>query len=243
MKNKEKFEQLEMQIKELQKRYEQEAKAEVKNPKKLAEKLLIIKEIEFPATKPYFDFFSQNQGDFRQLKQNRRKQIQAVSICFFVTLYEQDLIAAFQKDIQIPYTLRGFWKMQLATKLVEDLIHLQNECQQIILWELRKMNKEQKDKVNAYRKIIEEFASIRFSSDGWKDIVTYKEMQFKLNKKNVKLDVVPFCKLLTIYYVGVLKRIDAYIAKYATNAEREKLENVKNRITKFMENYFVQRVF
>lgn len=209
----------------------------------LEKKLLVLDELEFLRGKPYFIFCSTNYGSYRPHICNRRRRIQPIPICFCVTLYEQELQAAFPgADIQIPYTLKGFWKMKKALELLEYFTKFQNKTQEVLLWEYRSLKKSGKAKAEEYVKILNEFVSMRTINSGWKRIISYNDLQFKLNTENVKLDVVPLCKLLTCYYANVVRQIDHYEERYAANWEKEKLEKIKGDFAEFMEKYFVYNV-
>lgn len=250
MTNKQKINKTRTIINEVRERYQKDLEKQkveakkIKSQKEAVKKMMILTEFEFPKQKPFVTFFSETYGYHTQLICNRKKRIQAVPLCFLVTLYEQELRAVFpKKNIQIPYTLRGFWKMEKAVELVDEFVRLQNECERVLLWEKRRLSKENKNKAKACAKILNEFVSIEISHNGMTTTVSYrisnKEKQlFKLNKENVKLDVVPLCKMLTCYYARVLRQIDHYVETYAYKWEKEKFETIKTNLSKFMEKYF-----
>lgn len=245
MNNKQKLAETCASIKAVRGKYEvrleqqKEVSGDFKTLRELAEKMVILQELEFPRKKTYVTFFNERYDYHVQPICNRKKRIWAVPLCFLVTLYEQDLKLAFpEEEIQIPYTLRGFWKMDKALKLEEDFVRFQNEVQQILLWETRRLSKISKKKEKAYSKILDEFVTMRVSYNGWKDEICYNDLRFHLNKKNVKLDVVPLCKLLTIYYVRVVNQMEHYAKTYANQQEKEKLEAIKSDFSEFMEKYF-----
>ena len=248
MNNKQKLAETCASIKAVQGKYEvrlerqKEVNEDFKTLRELTEKMVILQELEIPKVdtyKTYVTFFNEKYDYHVQQICNRKKRIWAGPLCFLVTLYEQDLKMAFpEEEIQIPYTLRGFWKMDKAVKLEEDFVRFQNEAQQILLWETRRLSRISKKKEKAYSKILDEFVTMRISYNGWKDEVCYNDLRFRLNKKNVKLDVVPLCKLLTIYYVRVVDQMEHYAKTYANQQEKEKLEAIKSAFSKFMEKYF-----
>ena len=254
MKNEEKFQQVVKSVEAVKQQYGAQVEEKLafseseRKRNKLEDKLLILKELEFPITKPTFTFFSPCYGEYIQMKYNRKKRINAVHICFFVTLYEQELKVAFSKakeEIEIPYTLRGFWKMERAVTFVQELIHLQDECQIILMWEERRIRIKisgKKKKMESYKKISNELNLLKVSGSGTQCCIQYGDKEFNINKQNTKLDIVPLCKLVTIYYVNVQKRIDRYNQKHATDYETKKLEKVEDAFQKFMEKYFVQKI-
>lgn len=253
MKNEEKFQQVVKSVEAVKQQYEAQVEeklafSESKRKKnKLEEKLLILKELEFPITKPTFSFHSTYYGFYTQMKYNKKRRVNAVHICFFVTLYEQELKTAFPKakeQIQIPYTLRGFWEMERAVMFVQELIHLQDECQNILMWEERRIRIKisgKKKKMESYKKISNKLNLLKVSSNGTQCCIQYEDKDFNINKQNTKLDVVPLCKLVTCYYANVQKRINCYNLKHAIDDETKKLEKVEEAFQGFMEKYFVQK--
>ncbi len=246
MTNEQKFNKIRTNINEVRKRHQkslekqkEEAK-DLKGQREAVVKMMVLEEFKFLKEKPCVTFFSETYGYHIQLICNRKKRIQAIPLCFLITLYEQDLKAFFpKKNIQIPYTLRGFWKMEKAVSMIDDLVRLQNECQRTLLWEKRRLSKENEQKAEACDKILNEFVSMEISHNGMTTTVSNKEkQQFKLNKENVKLDVVPLCKLLTCYYATVLRQINQYMKTYAYKSEKEKFETIKTNLSDFMEKYF-----
>lgn len=215
---------------------------ETQTDKEQQEKRLVLEELDFKHQwDPYFTFCSTDYGMYTQMKWNKKRRIQAIPICFFVTLYELEVKRAFPKeDIQIPYTLRGFWKMEKAINLLEEFIHFQNKWQRILFWEVIKLQRRNQKKASQYAKVIDEFTTVKITISGWKDFVFYQtDLKFCLNKTNVKLDIVPLCKLLTTYYVNVVRKIDWYINQYATKAEEERLQELQEELADFMEKYFI----
>lgn len=245
MTNKQKLNQTVTSLKAIREKYEKnleeqknEAK-DIKRQKEAVEKMMILAEFEIPKMKPYVTFFSETYGYHTQLICNRKKRIQAVPLCFLVTLYEQDLKAAFPKEeIQIPYTLRGFWKMEKTVQFLEDFVSFQNKSQNILLWQYRILECQGKGKAMEYLKILEEFVSMCTLNSKWQKEISYHDSDFIMNMKNVKLDVVPLCKLLTIYYVRVIREMEHYTKAYASKLEKEKLETIKSDFSKLMEKYF-----
>lgn len=245
MTNKQKLNQTVISLKAIREKYEKSleeqknAAKDIKSQKEAVEKMMILAEFEFPKMKPYATFFSETYGYHTQLICNRKKRVQAVPLCFLVTLYEQDLKAAFpREEIQIPYTLRGFWKMEKAVQFLEDFVSFQNKSQNILLWQYRILECQRRVKAMEYLKILEEFVSMCTVSSKWQKKISYHDSDFIMNTKNVKLDVVPLCKLLTIYYVRVIREMEHYQKAYASRPEKEGLETIKSDFSKLMEKYF-----
>lgn len=215
------------------------------NDKEQLEKRMVLEELDFRRQNdPCFMFCSTNYGTYIQKKWNQKKRIQAIPICFFVTLYELDVKRAFPKeDIQIPYTLTGFWKMERAVSLLEDFIHLQNKWQNTLLWGSRRLAQINTNKALKYVEIIDEFLSVKVIHNGWKDIIFYEgKEQFCLKKANIKLNVVPLCKLLTTYYVRVIRKVDTYTSQHAIGGEKKTLQEFQTDLTEFMKKYFTQSI-
>lgn len=248
MNNKQKFKQTATRVKEIREKYEKSLAAQMSGTWNLSKKQeinrkkLILFGLDFQETKPDIAFGSQTYSLFyRPLKLNRKLRVRAIPICFCVTLYEQELQATFPKeDIQIPYDLRGFWKMQQAVGLMEDFVKFQNRSQEVLLWEHRRLKHEEKAKAAEYFKILEEFLPMETKSCRWKKEITYHDMHFVMKTDNTKLDVVPLCKILTKYYANVVTRINQYLKASASKAEEEKLVGIEEDFRAFMEHYFIK---
>lgn len=241
MNNQQKFAKVVTEVAEM--REECKVHLASKTDKEQTEKRLVLEELDFKRQwDPMFMFCSIDYGTYIQMKWNKKKRIQAIPICFFVTLYEADVKRAFPKeDIQISYTLTGFWKMERAVSLLEDFVHLQNEWQNTLLWGARRLAQISQKKSQKYVEIINGFLLLTVTHNGWKDMIFYEgEMKFCLNKTNVKLNVVPLCKLLTTYYVSVTRKIDEYTSQYTDG--KEQLKEFHTALTEFMTKYFTQHL-
>ncbi len=215
---------------------------ECKTEEEQLEKRMVLEELDFKHQwEPYFTFCSTDYGMHIQMKWNKRRRIQAVPICFLFTLYEMDVRRAFPKEnIEIPYTLKGFWKMEKAINLLEEFIRFQHKWQYVLLLEARKLQRKNREKSSKYAKVMDEFTTVKITIGDWKDFVFYQtDVKFCLNKTNVKLDVVPLCKMLTTYYVNVVRKIDWYVNQYASKAEEECLQKLQEEMADFMEKYFI----
>lgn len=130
--------------------------------------------------------------------------------------------------------------MEKAVNLLEEFIHFQNKWKRNLFWEAIKLQRRNQKKASQYAKVIDEFTTVNITIGGWKDFVFYQtDLKFCFNKTNVKLDIVPLCKLLTTYYVNVVRKIDWYINQYATKAEEERLQELQKELADFMEKYFI----
>lgn len=142
----------------------------------------------------------------------RKRRINAVPSCFLIQLYKQKLKEAkLRKDewIDIPFELRGFWKMDQALKFVDELNRMQ------LLWilniyRIRNYKRENAEKVKAalsdLSKTIEALEILPPKKGCIK--VKKQEESFIVRTKNMKLDVVPLCKLFATYYVSIVSKIE-----------------------------------
>ncbi len=248
MNNKQKLQQTETRVKEIREKCEKSLAVQMRGTGNLSKRLeisrkkLILFGLDFQETKPDIAFCSQTYSMvYRPMKLNRKLRVRAVPICFLVTLYEQELQAVFPKeDIRIPYDLRAFWKKKQAVQFTEDFVKFQNKSQEILLWEHRRLEHEEKSKAAEYFKILEEFIEMKTSNCGWKKEITYHDLHFVINTKNVKVDVVPLCKILTKYYANVVMKINRYLKAKAPKAEEDRLVDIEEDFRAFMERYFVK---
>lgn len=257
MNNKQKLEQTVEVIRNLQKEYlpslEDELKTAISNKdsnkaNRLEEKILKVKGLEFIKEKETVQYQSCKYGRYVQMIRNSKKRVKAVPICFFVTLYELELAESLKKeDISIPYTLRGFWNMKRADELLQDLLLLQKEQEAILAWELRKMrnqfSKRKDAKKEAYNNLLEEVEALSFMRKGAKELISYEKenLKFTFNKRNLKLDVVPLCKILTLYYFNVCHWLQE-AGRYGVQYERLNLHQIRESFDDFMKKYFVDKV-
>lgn len=248
MNNKQKLKQTATRAKEIREKYKESLAAQKRGTWNISKRLeinrkeLIVFGLDFQETKPDIAFGSQTYSLFyRPLKLNKKLRVRAVPICFCVTLYELELQATFPKeDIRIPYDLRGFWKMQQAVQFMEEFVKFQNKSQEVLLWEHRRLKNEEKAKAAEYFKILEEFVAMGTKNCGWKKEITYHDMHFVINTQNVKLDVVPLCKILTKYYANVVIRINRYLKASASKAEEDRLVGIEEDFRALMEHYYIK---
>ena len=246
MNNKQKFQQTVLKVQEIRKIYGESLEKRIaieddlKEKFRLSQRNLAILELDFLGDKPFYTFCSASYGAYRLFKCNKKRRVYSVPMCYCVTLYQHDLERVFSKDkVQIPFSLRGFWKMQKALQLMEDFVGFQNKVQNVLLWEQRRLENANKRKAAKYSKILDELMEMRTINSGWKKSVSYRDFKFVINTKNVKLDIVPLCQILTRYYANVITRIDQYLETYSSKVDEQKLEDIKEEFTKLMERYFV----
>ncbi len=219
------------------------ARLKPKGEGEYAKTTIVLEQLDFSESwEPYFTFGSTDYGVYVQMKRNKKKRVQAVPICFFITLYELDVKRAFPKEeVEISCTLKGFWKMERAVCLIEDFVHLQNKWQNTLLWGSRRIAQINQNKAKSFRKILEKLLSIKVIHNGWKDVILYgDDWRFCLSKTNVKLDIVPLCKMLTTYYVDVVREIGEYVSQGAVGGENQELQRFHRELTDFMEKHFTQ---
>lgn len=246
MNNHQKLERTFTAVKEVRTNIEEPLKSQVAVAKSMEEKLRISQKIlismglELQQENAILSLTSTAYGMYNVAKYNGRMRVRTVPICFLVTLYEQELKIAFPKEeIQIPFELRAFWKMERAAQLLEDFTAFQNKFQNTLLWEYRRLKRQQVAKTLEYAGILDEFVAFCTVNSKWKKQVSYNGMCVTMNVKNVKVDIVPLCKILTKYYANVIRKINRYLQASATKTEKEKLEEVKNEFKNFMDRHFI----
>lgn len=246
MKNVQKLIQTQNRVKEIREKYlpplREQTVTETNVTKKheIVRKKLIVLGLDFQEAEEVLMFGSQTYGIYQPKKRKSRRRVYAIPICFCVTLYEYELQKTFPKEkIQIPYTLRGFWEMEKAVRLVEDLVRIQNGEQYILLRQYRILKHQKKAKAAEYFKILEEFVAMSILNANGRKEISYGDTRFIMNMRNVKLDVVPLCKMLTRYYANVVRRINTYLQNDASEIEKRQLLEIKKDLKVFMKKYFI----
>ena len=216
------------------------AAKDIEEELKISEKTLVSMGLDFQGRKPILMYSSTKYGLYQQMKYNKKMRVRTVPICFVVTLYEEELKRTFPKEeIQIPFELRGFWKMERAMKFLEDFVGFQDKIQNTLLCEYRRLKYQKVVKAADYFEILEEFVSFSTLNSKWKKEISYNGRCFVVNTRNVKLDVVPLCKILTKYYANVIRKIDGYLKYNASKLEAQNLQKIKGDFKSFMDKYFV----
>lgn len=246
MKNVQKLIQTQNRVKEIREKYlpplREQTVTETNATKrfKIYKQISIVSGLDFCEEEKFFQFWSRTYGLYQQKKQKSKRRVYAIPICFCVTLYEYELQKTFPKEkIQIPYTLRGFWEMEKAVRLVEDLVRIQNEAQYVLLRQYRILKHQKKAKAAEYFKILEEFVAMSILNANGRKEISYGDTRFIMNMRNVKLDVVPLCKMLTRYYANVVRRINTYLQNDASEIEKRQLLEIKKALKVFMKKYFI----
>ena len=251
MNNVQKLKQTVLKVQKIRKTYGEDLEGKINAEDNLDETFRLLNkqraalELNFleEEKQPFYIFCGIKYGSYRPFKCNKKGRILAVPMCYCVSLYQYDLEAALPEgDVQIPFALRGFWKMEQVVQFLEDFVKFQNRAQNRLLWEHRRLKNQGKVKAKKYYKILDEFILVRTTNSGWKKEISYGDSRFVINTKNVKLDVVPLCKILTRYYANVIAKIDQYLETSASKTETTVLENVKEEFTKIMEQYFINLV-
>lgn len=188
-------------------------------------------------------------GSYRQIIWlNYRRRINIVPVCFLIQMYVECLQTSGVKDfmdVDIPFTLRSFWSMERAISLYKRLMEL-HIYQETTIQRLINYNSKDKEKVTELRKLLKEVEQLQLYPyvNGKMEIrLVDRNMSFFINTRNVKLDVVPLCKLMVAHYVCFMKKLSSFEKIYITNElERVMLVKMKDMYTSFMDDYFAQKL-
>jgi len=190
-------------------------------------------------------FESTTLGSYNQFIFRNKRRINVISICFLLYLYKEDLklkeIPEIEQIHDIPFTLRGFWKMEETVKFLTDLASLQIGTAATIQKQI-KANSKNDRKVKELKKILQTIEALEvFVVSNEKNQlyeIHFEENIFKVNKKNRKLDIVPLCKMLTSYYVRIINYIEEYEKLLGITENKEDICNIKISFKDFMDKYF-----
>lgn len=210
---------------------------------------LQTKELTINKKDKIVNFDSTTLGSYTQVIWKSKTRMYVVPLCFLFQLYKENLevkeILANDDKIDIPFTLRGFWQMDNAVKLLNDIMIVQIDAAQLVEKQIRE-NKKDKKRVKELKKVLQVIESLEISvmNTPKKQLyqVQFEEHLFNVNKKNRKLDIVPLCKMLTSYYVRIIDYIEEY-KKMLGNAEnKEDICQIQDSYKKLMEKYFTIRM-
>lgn len=206
---------------------------------------LQTKELTINEKDKIVNFDSITLGSYTQFIWKNKIGMYVVPLCFLFQLYKENLevkeILDDKGKIDIPFTLKGFWQMDKAVKLLNDIMTVQIDAAQLVEKQIRE-NKKDKRKVKDLKKILQVIESLEIFviNNPKKRLyqVKFEEHLFNVNRKNRKLDVVPLCKMLTSYYVRIIDYIEDY-KKLLGNAEnKEDICKIQDSYKKLMEKYF-----
>lgn len=189
-------------------------------------------------------FQSTTLGDYRQLIWKSKRRLYVVKLCFLFQLYKENLEVRENQDINqfdIPFTLRGFWQMNDAVNLLNDMMSVQIDAAELVERQIRE-NKKDKRRVKELKKILQVIESLEISvinnSEKQMYQVQFEGKVFNVNRKNRKLDIVPLCKMLTSYYVRIIDYIEDYKKLLGITEDKEDICKIKDSYKKFMDKKF-----
>lgn len=181
-------------------------------------------------------------GDYTKVVFRKKKRLNVVEICFLIQLYNEQIKTIMDENKKtISFELKSFWKMSKAIELVGDLsseiLKQQLELQRLRCKYTEPEQQEKLDKainfVNTLKILPPENGKIQicFSNDG----------KFTINSNNVKLNIIPLCKLLVQYYVEFINNIDA-CESFVKLVDEAKIAKAKSNMRSLMEKYFASGV-
>lgn len=137
----------------------------------------------------------------------------------------------------IPFELKSFWKMQKAIGLLGEVSNILMK-QKLLLQTLNKTYAldNQKNAINSTLELVNSL-HILPPEDG-KIVVEFLEEKFTVDANNVKLDIIPLCKILVKYYVQFVTCIDELYESFNTYFNKKKVYNARCEMEKLMEEYF-----
>ncbi len=188
--------------------------------------------------------FGDNLGDYMETFFKKRRRLNVVPMCFLVQLYNEGTHTKEKEesnDSTIPFELKSFWKMEKAEELVGDL----NK----VIWKQQSLLQDIYDACDSTerRKKVEEALELVNSlkilppKEG-KIEIHFSDLKFIVNTKNVKLNVVPLCKMLVKYYVQFITCINNACESFENMRIENALHSLENNMQKFMEKYFTSQV-
>lgn len=141
----------------------------------------------------------------------KKRRINVIPCCFLIQLYKEKLKEeGLKAELEaIPFTLRGFWNMEKTLSFLDELSGKQlswtRHVQRIMNY--KRDNKANVD--NALQSLAEAIEGVKIlpPQRGCMEVQT-KDNTFTVKTKNMKLDVVPLCKIITSYYADLLIEIE-----------------------------------
>lgn len=188
--------------------------------------------------------FGDNLGDYMETFFKKKKRLNVVPMCFLVQLYNEQTQKNEEEesnDSTIPFELKSFWKMEKAEDLIGDLnkviwkqkLVLQNVYDKCETLEQRQKIEDALEFVNSLKILPPEAGKIE---------IHFSELKFTINTKNVKLNIVPLCKLLVKYYVQFITCISDTCESFGNMRIDHMLHSLENSMQKFMEIYFTSQI-
>lgn len=247
MKNIEKWANVQKTVVELSKRTPIEAKeTDLQSRKKHINMLngKVMKQekaaISIEAKTETIQFSSDNFGSFIEVIFKRRRRLNVLPICFLVQLYNEQLEIADEtgkNELNILFDLKSFWKMQKAVDMIHDLTKIMLN-QKLLLQNIERNSflEEQHDSINVAMNQIDSLKIM--PPENGKIEVHFSGAKFTLNTKNVKLDIVPLCKMLVKYYVQFVVCMNNVCETFEDVKEKQKIWQSEYVLEKFMTRYF-----
>ncbi len=182
--------------------------------------------------------FGDNFGDYMEGFFKKRKRLNVVPMCFLVQLYNEHVK---ENEKHIPFDLKSFWKMEKAEDLVADLNKVIWK-QKLVLQNVydKCESPKQRQKVEEALKLVNSLEILPPEEGKLK--IHFSELKFTVNTKNVKLDIVPLCKLLVKYYVQFITCIANTCESLENMRMEHMLRSLENSMQKFMEGYFTSGI-
>lgn len=176
-------------------------------------------------------------GGYIQLIWVKKRRINVVPCCFIIHLYKEELKKEHFTEEEldnIPFELRGFWDMDKTLKFLNEF----NEKK--LLWTRniqRIMNYKRDNKYDidtALSNLTEAIEAVEILPPKKGRVeVDMNEKSFIVKTKNMKLNIVPLCKMIVAYYVSIISKIQD------CEDVGEKDNDVKRVTKKIMEDFDV----
>lgn len=188
--------------------------------------------------------FGDNLGDYMETFFKKRKRLNVVPMCFLVQLYNEQMQIKNEEvdsDSVIPYELKSFWKMEKAEDLAGDLNKVIWK-QQLVLQNIydKYESPEHRQKVAEALELVNSLKIL--PPKGGKVEIHFSELKFIVNTKNVKLNIIPLCKLLVKYYVQFIDCISNTCESFEDMRTERMLRSLENSMQNFMERYFTSQI-
>lgn len=141
----------------------------------------------------------------------KKRRINVVPCCFIIQLYKEELRREHfteEELANIPFELRGFWEMENALKFINEF----NEKK--LLWtrnvqRIMNYKRDNKDDVDmALSNLTEAIEAVEILPPKKGCIeVNMNDKKFSIKTRNMKLNIVPLCKMIASQYVNVISKI------------------------------------
>lgn len=213
-------------------------------------KSLAITQLTIDRKKGVVRFEEINIGNYIQPIYNKKRRVNVIPICFLVQLYKESIADIPEAKIsEIPFTLKGFWKMDKAMDCLADLTKVKiKQASQVrrIIYRIVEGETDEKKKTEYMRhleKILPAIEAVKVSNpENGIIMLKYRKDTFKLDVGNTKVNVVPLCIILCHYYINVIRSVEKFLQTVENVSERNKMEDILESLRDFMEKYFIPRM-